>query len=191
MQIILASTSPYRKMLLERFPVAFDTAAPETDESPLPGETPEQLVRRLALAKCRSVSKRFPDALVIGSDQVAECGGRIAGKPGTAERAREQLHSFSGRTVNFLSAYAIELRSAGFSREGMVPTAVVFRQLTADEIDRYVEQDKPLDCAGSFRSEAAGTALLERMSSNDPSAIMGLPLIAIADCLRAAGLPLP
>lgn len=191
MQIILASTSPYRKLLLERFPVTFDTVAPETDERPLPGETPELLVRRLALAKCRSVSKRFPDALVIGSDQVAECGGRIAGKPGTAERARQQLLSFSGRTVNFLSAYAIERRASGFLREGMVPTAVVFRDLSTDEIVRYLEQDTPLDCAGSFRSEAAGTALLERMSSDDPSAIMGLPLIEIAECLRTAGVPVP
>jgi len=191
MQIILASTSPYRKMLLERFPIAFETAAPETDEAPFDEETPLQLVRRLSRAKCRAVSERFPDALVIGSDQVAECDGRIAGKPGTPERARDQLLSFSGRTVNFLSAYAIERRSSGFLREGMVPTAVVFRRLSSKEIERYVAQDNPLDCAGGFRSEATGTALLERMSSNDPSAIMGLPLIEIAECLRAAGVAVP
>ena len=191
MKIILASTSPYRKMLLERFGFAFDTIAPETDETPLPGESPEQLVRRLSFGKAAAVSDRFPGALVIGSDQVAECDGRIAGKPGGTERAVEQLLSFSGRTVRFMSAFCVLRAEPEFRQEGVSVTEVCFRGLDEAEIRRYIERDKPFDCAGSFRSEAGGSTLLSYMKSDDPTSIMGLPLIRIAECLRAAGLSLP
>ena len=190
-KIILASTSRYRKMLLERFPIAFETASPETDETAFPGESPRDLVRRLALAKARAVSVTRPDAVVIGSDQVANCGGRIVGKPGSAARAREQLTLFSGRTVTFMTAFAVVRERDGFVFERTVDTEVVFRTLSKEEILRYVELDDPVDCAGGFKSEATGTALLERMRSDDPSAIIGLPLIALAEGLRRAGVDLP
>ena len=178
-------------MLLERFPITFETRSPETDETPLPAESPEHLVRRLAREKAESVAARFPDALVIGSDQVAECSGGIAGKPGTMERASEQLAAFSGKTVNFLSAFAIVCADDSFLFEATVNTEVVFRKLSSEEIARYLERDKPLDCAGSFRSESTGTTLLRRMSSDDPNAIMGLPLITLAEGLRQGGVYLP
>ena len=190
-KIILASTSRYRKMLLERFPIDFETASPETDESPVPGESPESLVRRLALTKARAISALHPDAIVIGSDQVADRGGRIVGKPGTAARARDQLASFSGRTVTFMTAFAVVCESENFVFERTVGTEVLFRKLSPGEIRRYVERDQPIDCAGGFKSEATGTTLLERMASDDPSAIMGLPLISLAEGLRRAGVALP
>ena len=177
--------------MLERMVPVFETRPPDTDETPLAGETPEALVQRLALEKARSVARRNPDALVIGSDQVAECGGRIAGKPGGLEKARQQLQAFSGKTVNFLSAFAIVRENTGFVFERTVTTEVAFRLLTDLEIDRYLERDQPFDCAGSFRSEANGPALLERMRSDDPTAIMGLPLIELARGLRQGGLLLP
>lgn len=177
--------------MLERFPLAFATMAPETDETALPGELPSVLVRRLALAKARAVSGANPGAVIIGSDQVAEYQGRIVGKPGNLEKAAEQLASFSGRTVNFLSAFALVSEQSGFLFERTVRTEVVFRQLQEDEIQRYLALDKPLDCAGSFRSEANGPTLLTRMSSPDPTAIMGLPMIELAQGLRMAGYVLP
>ncbi len=190
-KLILASTSPYRKMMLERFPLDFAAVAPETDETALSGELPSALVRRLALAKARTISRTNPDAVVIGSDQVAEYQDRIVGKPGSLARAAEQLTSFSGRTVNFLSAFALVCEENGFLFERTVVTEVVFRELEDDEIQRYLALDKPVDCAGSFRSEANGPALLTRMSSSDPTAIMGLPMIELAQGLRLAGYVLP
>ena len=178
-------------MLLERYPIKFETLSPDTDETAKQGELPRDLVRRLALEKARSVSQRFPDALVIGSDQLAECGDQVAGKPGDFQRARKQLSSFSGHTVNFLSAFAIVCETEGFLFEQTVNTEVVFRNLGQNEIDRYLLCDEPYDCAGSFRSEATGPSLLERMTSDDPTAIMGLPLIALAEGLRQAGVYLP
>ncbi len=178
-------------MMLERFPLDFETRSPDTDETPLPGESPRALVRRLALEKARSVSVRHPEALVIGSDQVAECAGQVAGKPGGPEAARRQLLGFSGRTVNFLSAFAIVRHAPAFQFERTVTTEVAFRQLEVSEIDRYLELDQPFDCAGSFRSEANGPALLKRMSSDDPTAIMGLPLVELAEGLRQGGVSLP
>lgn len=189
--IILASTSPYRKTLLERFHLAFETAAPEVDEAAQPGEAPQQMVRRLAREKAEAVAAGYPNALVIGSDQVAECNGAWVGKPGTARRAAIQLAGFSGRTVRFLSAFAIVCRERSFVYERTVPTEVTFRHLDPPEIERYVALDKPLDCAGSFRSEASGPTLLESMRSDDPTAIMGLPLIELAIGLREAGIRLP
>jgi septum formation protein len=178
-------------MMLERFPIDFETRSPDTDETPLEGESPQALVRRLALEKARSVSALHPEALVIGSDQVAECAGRIAGKPGGFAAARRQLLDFSGKPVNFLSAFAIVRGDPEFLFERTVTTEVVFRNLEAQEIDRYLEQDQPFDCAGSFRSEANGPALLDRMTSDDPTAIMGLPLIELARGLRQGGIFLP
>ena len=178
-------------MLLEKFNLPFETVSPKTDETPQPGEMPLDLVRRLALAKARAVSGKHPHAVVIGSDQVAACENRIVGKPGSVERAHEQLASFSGRTVLFLSAFAIVCEESGFLFERTVETVVIFRRLGSAEIDRYVSLDNPLDCAGSFRSEAAGTTLLKSMSSTDPTAIMGLPMIALAKGLRAAAYRLP
>ncbi|MEE4217506.1 MAG: nucleoside triphosphate pyrophosphatase [Xanthomonadales bacterium] len=190
-KLILASTSPYRKIMLERFPLEFGTVAPEADETARPGELPSALVRRLALAKARAVSRTNPAAVVIGSDQVAEHEGRIVGKPGSLENASRQLAAFSGRTVNFLSAFTLVCEDEKFLYERTVITEVVFRELKDDEIQRYLALDRPFDCAGSFRSEANGPALLTRMSSTDPTAIMGLPMIELAAGLRMAGYALP
>lgn len=189
--LVLASTSPYRKALLQRLGLPFDVSAPRTDETPLPAEGPEQLVARLAGAKAAAVARERPGAIVIGSDQVAVHGGRIIGKPGDPARAREQLASFSGQRVEFLTAVSVQCLRQGFRYDATVGTTAEFRDLTAGEIRRYVALDRPLDCAGGFRSEAAGSALLRRLSSDDPSAIIGLPLIAVAEGLRRAGLALP
>ncbi len=191
MKIILGSTSPYRRQLLERLPLAFDTAAPNADESALPGETPAALASRLSRAKADAVAAGFPSALVIGSDQVAECEGAAVGKPVTVENARRQLEQFSGRTVVYHSAFALRCINSGFEYEDTVLTEVRFRLLDAEAIARYVERDRPLDCAGSIRTEATGPALFDWMRSDDPSAIMGLPLIALCRGLRAAGFELP
>jgi septum formation protein len=189
--LILASTSPYRRQLLERLGVPFDVVAPEIDETAQPGEAPGALAARLADDKARAVARRFPGAVVIGSDQVPVHDGRIIGKPGTPDRARRQLASFSGRRVVFLSAFSLHRRADGFRHEGIVETEVVFRELTDEEIRRYVERDLPVDCAGAFRSEATGSALVRAMNSSDPTAIIGLPLIAVSEGLRKAGLSVP
>lgn len=189
--LILASSSPYRRSLLERFRLPFEVRVPDLDETPLPGETPMQLVARLAAAKAAMIAARQPEAVVIGSDQVAAHDGREAGKPGSIEQARRQLQGFSGATVDFLTAISVQCAQTGFRRDRTVSTEVAFRTLSADEIRRYVELDGPMDCAGAFRSEAAGSALLRYMRSDDPSAIIGLPLIALAEALREAGFDLP
>lgn len=189
--LILASTSPYRRQLLERLGVPFRVVAPGTDEAPLPGEEPEALVGRLARQKALAVSRQYRRAIVIGSDQVAVHRGRMLGKPGTAARAVAQLAAFSGGRVTFLSAIALQRLEDGFHFETTVGTEVHFRDLTDDEIQRYVERDNPLDCAGGFRSEATGSALLRALRSSDPTAIIGLPLIAVAEGLRRAGLRVP
>jgi septum formation protein len=190
-KLILASSSPYRKLLLERLQLPFEATAPAIDESPLPGESPSALVARLAARKAAVVAARNPAAVVIGSDQVAVHRARIVGKPGTTERAREQLAAFSGDSVEFLTAVSVQCRETGQRHDRTVITEVAFRTLTADEIRRYVRLDRPLDCAGAFRSEAAGGALLRYMRSDDPSAIVGLPLIAVAAALREAGFAVP
>jgi len=189
--VILASSSPYRRLLLQRLGLPFETASPGIDESARPGEAPEPLTARLAAEKARAIAERFPDAVVIGSDQVAAHGDRIIGKPGSAERARAQLATFSGQHIVFLTALSVQCLATGFRFDATVGTDVVFRELTADEISRYVERDQPLDCAGAFKSEEGGPALLRSMSSSDPTAIIGLPLIALAGALRAAGFPVP
>jgi 7-methyl-GTP pyrophosphatase len=191
MQLVLASTSRYRKDLLERFGLPFVTARPDTDESPLPGEHPAATAERLAVDKARAVAEDHPEALIIGSDQVAYLGEEQFGKPGTVDRAVEQLRRMSGQTVVFHTAVALLNSHTGrFSCEG-VPTRVRFRHLADDEIRRYVEREMPLDCAGSAKSEGLGISLLEALSGDDPTALVGLPLIALARMLRQEGVPLP
>jgi septum formation protein len=186
--LILASTSPYRRALLERLRLPFAAEAPGVEESATPGEAAGPLALRLALAKAASVARRHPGAVVIGSDQVAECRGRVLGKPHTAERAREQLAAASGATVVFHTAVAL-VHGDGVTEETHTDlTRVRFRRLLAAEIERYVALDAPLDCAGSFRSEGLGVALFEAVESEDPTALVGLPLIWVAAALRRAGL---
>lgn len=187
--LVLASGSPYRAALLDRFGLPFETCSSDFDETPRPGESPDALVRRLSLGKAQSVAPIRPEAIVIGADQVAVLGDQVLGKPGTRERAIEQLTRMSGREVHFLSGMA--LIGPGIQRVDIVPTVLEFRALGVHEIERYVDHDAPLDCAGAIRSEALGVALLERLSGDDPSALIGLPLIRLAEWLRDAGFQLP
>lgn len=191
MKLVLASTSAYRKMLLERLQLPFETARPDTDEAPLPGEHPAATAERLAAEKARAVAAAWPEALIIGSDQVAYLGSEVFGKPGTEERAIAQLQRMRGQTVVFHTALALlNTRSGHLQVEG-VPTRVRFRDLSDAEIRRYVAKERPLDCAGSAKSEGLGIALLEAMPGEDPTALIGLPLIALSRMLRAEGLELP
>lgn len=186
--LILASTSRYRRELLERLRLPFEVCAPDVDESPLPGEAPATLARRLALAKANAVAERFPDALVIGSDQVADLDGQSIGKPGTHERAQAQLRSMSGRDVVFQTALAIVCHSSGTILQDLAPVHVRFRELSDAEIDLYLHAEQPYDCAGSAKSEGLGISLLSAIESDDPTALIGLPLIRTAQMLRQAGL---
>jgi len=187
-RLILASTSPYRRELLERLRLPFEAMSPETDETPLPGETPAPLAERLALAKARALSARFPDAVVIGADQVADVDGVAIGKPGTHERAVAQLRAMSGRTIVFQTALAVVRESTGFAQVRRAPVSVRFRALSDDEIETYLRTEQPYDCAGSAKCETLGIALLEAIASDDPTALVGLPLIRTAQLLREAGL---
>ena len=191
MKLVLASTSAYRKMLLERLHLPFDTDRPETDETPLPGEAPAATAERLAAEKARAVAGRWPDALVIGSDQVAHLGDEVFGKPGTAARAIAQLQRMRGQTVVFHTALAVLNTRTGHLQVEGIPTQVRFRNLSDDEIRRYVAKEQPLDCAGSAKSEGLGITLLDAMPGEDPTALIGLPLIALSRMLRAEGLELP
>lgn len=191
MQLVLASTSAYRRMLLERLQLPFVTARPDVDETPLPAERPPDTANRLALAKAQAVAERFEDALIIGSDQVAHMGGEIFGKPGTEERAIAQLQRMNGRSVVFHTALALINTRSGKVHLDSVPTEVRFRTLSDAEIVRYVEREQPLDCAGAAKSEALGITLLDALSGDDPTALVGLPLIALSRMLRAEGLLLP
>lgn len=191
MKLILASTSKYRRELLSRLQIPFDAIAPGVDETPVPGESPAEAAARLGLAKARAVASLHPDALVIGSDQTATLDGReIIGKPGTHERARVQLAAASGRSMVFHTAMSVVRERDGFCFSRVVDTRVRFRELTADEIESYLLTEQPYDCAGSARSEALGISLLQSIDCVDPSALVGLPLIALCDALRAAGFPL-
>jgi septum formation protein len=187
-RLILASTSRYRRELLERLRLPFEAMAPETDETPLPGEAPAQLAERLALAKARALATRFPDAVVIGADQVADVDGHALGKPGTHARAVEQLRAMSGRTIVFQTALAVVREAIGFAQVRRAPVAVRFRALSDDEIETYLRTEQPYDCAGSAKCETLGIALLEAIDSDDPTALVGLPLIRTAQLLREAGL---
>jgi septum formation protein len=188
--LILGSTSAYRRELLQRLRIPFDVVAPDVDETPQAGERPPELARRLALAKARAVAQRHPSALVIGSDQVADLGGEPIGKPGTHERAVEQLRRMRGRTVIFQTALAVVCLETGFEQLDLAPIRVRFRELSELEIETYLRAETPYDCAGSAKSEGLGIALLESIDSDDPTALVGLPLIRTARMLRAAGLPL-
>ena len=187
-RLILASTSRYRRELLQRLRLPFEVLAPGVDETPQAGETPAALAMRLALSKANAVAAGADDAIVIGSDQVAELDGRAIGKPGSHERAFEQLKRMSGRRVVFHTAVAVVRRDRGFERALLAPVAVVFRHLSSDEIERYLRLDAPYDCAGSAKSEALGVALLDSIDSDDPTALIGLPLIRTCALLREAGL---
>jgi septum formation protein len=189
--LVLGSTSRYRRELLARLGLPFETAAPGVDETPQPGEAPRALALRLALAKAREVSGRFPQALVIGSDQVADLAGQSLGKPGTHERASAQLRQMRGRVVIFHTAVAVVCRASGFEQVDLAPVEVRFRALSDDEIERYLRAEQPYDCAGSAKSEGLGISLLDAIASDDPTALIGLPLIRTCRMLRAAGCALP
>jgi len=190
-QLILASTSPWRRELLARLGVDFEVVAPEVPEEHLAGESPTDRALRLATAKAQAVSTRYPQALVLGSDQVAACGGEVLDKPGDARRCREQLQRLSGHTTHFYTAGVLLGARAALHLAHVDTTTVVFRELSAGEIDRYVAREQPFDCAGGFRVEALGIALFDCIESQDPTALIGLPLIWLAGALRAAGLQLP
>ena len=189
-RLILASTSRYRREMLSRFGLPFDAVAPGVDETPLDGEAPLDLVQRLAAAKAAAVARAYPDACVIGSDQLAEFDGRVLGKPGTPERATEQLRVMSGREVTFLTALCV-MRGEHEVGVAVDRTVVRFRTLSQAEVERYVEAEQPLDCAGSFKSEGRGITLFDAIETVDPTALIGLPLIATARLLRDAGFVLP
>ena len=190
-RLILASTSIYRRQLLDRFALPYEVVAPKVDESPRAGEAPAALAERLARAKADAVAALHPDAWVIGSDQVAECDGVAIGKPGGHARAVEQLRAASGRVLRFHTAICLRHRASDAAHAHRDVTEVAFRTLDEATIERYLLAEKPYDCAGSFKSEGLGIALFAAIRSEDPTALIGLPLIALARMLRAAGFDLP
>ena len=188
--VVLGSTSVYRRELMARLRIPFEVAAPDVDETPQPGETPQALAGRLALAKARAVAARYPRAVVIGSDQVADLGGEPLGKPGTHARAVQQLQRMRGRTVVFQTAVAVVCLDSGFEQVEIAPVRVQFRDLGDDEIEAYLRAETPYDCAGSAKSEGLGITLLASIDNDDPTALVGLPLIRTCRMLRAAGVRL-
>ncbi|MEJ2573230.1 MAG: Maf family nucleotide pyrophosphatase [Gammaproteobacteria bacterium] len=187
MNLILASTSAYRKELLSRLGLPFRTAAPDVDESPRGDETPEQLVLRLAEAKARAVAAQHPDALIIGSDQVAAVEGQVLGKPGDHERALAQLRLASGKCLQFLTGVCLLNALTGRAQVEIVPFSVVFRKLSDRKIENYLRRERPYHCAGAFKSEALGITLCERLEGEDPTALIGLPLIRLTYMLEQEG----
>ena len=187
-RLVLASTSRYRRELLLRLRLTFEVVAPQVDESPLAGERPAALAARLALAKAQAVAAEHVDAVVIGSDQVCEVDGHALGKPLTHERAVQQLTLLSGRTAVFHTALAVVHAARGFVRCDAAPVRVRFRALQPDEIEHYLRIEQPYDCAGSAKCETLGIALLDAIESDDPTALVGLPLIRTARLLREAGI---
>ena len=188
--LVLGSTSRYRRELLERLRVPFEVAAPDVDETPLAGEAPLALAQRLALAKAQAVAAKFPQAVVIGSDQVADLHGEPLGKPGTHARATEQLRRMRGQVVIFQTALAVVCMETGFVQQDVAAVSVLFRNLSDAEIEAYLIAEEPYDCAGSAKSEGLGIALLERIDNDDPTALIGLPLIRTARMIGAAGVKL-
>lgn len=186
-RLILASTSPWRRALLEKLTIPFECAAPDVDETPMPGEAPRQLVLRLAQAKAQSLAARFPNHLIIGSDQICVLDGEITGKPLTEEKARQQLAKASGNIVTFYTGLALYNSASGHLQTEVEPFDVHFRHLSEAEIDDYVRKEHPLHCAGSFKSEGLGIALFERLEGRDPNTLIGLPLIALCQMLRREG----
>lgn len=190
-EIVLASTSSFRRELLGRLQLPFQAVAPDADETALPGEHPAATAERLSVAKAQAVAPRFPAALIIGSDQVAYCGDARFGKPGTRENAIAQLRSMSGKTVIFHTGLCLLNAATGRTHLRGIPTEVRFRELSDQEILRYQDKENALNCAGSARSEGLGISLLEYMRGDDPNALVGLPLIALCDMLRTEGVELP
>lgn len=188
--LILGSTSPYRRELLQRLRLPFEVVRPEVDETPHAGELPMALAQRLAMEKALAVARQHPQAVVIGSDQVADLDGEPLGKPGSHERAVAQLQRMSGHTVVFQTAVAVVCIESGFAEQALAQVKVQFRQLSDAAIETYLRAEAPYDCAGSAKSEGLGIALLERIDNQDPSALVGLPLIHTCRLLRAAGVPL-
>ncbi|MCF6225019.1 MAG: Maf family nucleotide pyrophosphatase [Xanthomonadales bacterium] len=191
MRIILASTSIYRKQLLQRLFNDFECLAPAVDETPFAQESVSTMVDRLALAKAGIIADQHPEAVVIGSDQSLLADGKILGKAGNADAAAAQLQLLSGREVVFETAVALVSRNRDISLQRRVPTLVRFRHLNHTEIQRYIERESPFDCAGSFKAEALGISLFEWIKADDPTALIGLPLIATAELLRSAGCQIP
>ena len=186
--LILGSTSRYRRELLERLRLPFEVRSPAVDETPQAGEAPAALALRLAVAKARAVAAQAPDAVVIGSDQVADLDGTPVGKPGDHDRAVAQLRLMRGKAVVFQTAVAVVCQRSGFEASALVPVTVRFRDLGDDEIEHYLRAEQPYDCAGSAKSEALGIALLSSIASDDPTALIGLPLIRTCELLRQAGI---
>lgn len=186
-ELVLASTSPYRRELLSRLKVPFAVTSPEVDETPLPGERPDATALRLAVAKAKAVAAGHPDALIIGSDQVAMLGDMQLGKPGSHDRALEQLRMMRGRTVVFHTALCLYNSRSGNTQAKVVPFEVQFRNYDDALIERYLAKEQPYNCAGSAKAEGLGIALIARMSGDDPNALIGLPLIALIDMLRNEG----
>ncbi|EPS1775538.1 TPA: septum formation inhibitor Maf [Klebsiella aerogenes] len=185
--LLLASTSPWRRMLLEKLTLPFECAAPEVDETPLPGESARQLVVRLAQAKAQALASRFPQHLIIGSDQVCVLDGEITGKPHTEENAHRQLRKASGTIVTFYTGLALYNSANGHLQTECEPFDVHFRHLSDQEIEAYIRKENPLQCAGSFKSEGLGITLFERLEGRDPNSLVGLPLIALCQMLRREG----
>ncbi len=189
--LVLASTSPTRRELLARLGLPFECHAPQVDETALPDETPAAMAQRLAHAKAAAVAPACPAHVIIGSDQVAVVGDRILGKPGDRTRAAEQLALAAGRVMLFQTAVCVLDSATGQAAMRLVPFEVALRPLSAADIDRYLDREQPFGCAGSLRSEGLGVTLCERMSGDDPTALLGLPMIALCELLRAQGVPLP
>ena len=188
--LVLGSTSRYRRELLSRLGLPFEVDSPDVDETPQAGEAPAALAQRLALAKARAVAQRHPQAVVIGSDQVADLRGEPLGKPGNHERAVVQLQRMSGQVVVFQTALAVVCLDSGFEASELAQVRVRFRSLSTDAIETYLRAEQPYDCAGSAKSEGLGIALLDAIDNDDPTALVGLPLIRTCQLLRRAGLPL-
>ena len=190
-RLALASSSPYRRMLLERLGIPFEYAAPDVDETPSSGETPEQLTLRLALEKARALAGRFTDHLIIGSDQVLLLDGQAVSKPGNHAAARDQLRRCSGRTVQFTTSLCLLNSRTGKHQLTSEPFQVSFRELDDESIERYLQREQPYDCAGSFKAEGMGISLFSALRGDDPNSLIGLPLIKLCEMLRQEGLQLP
>ena len=187
-QIVLASSSPFRRELLMRLGIPFTTDNPSIDETPLPAEKPEETALRLSRSKALAVAERYPDGLIIGSDQVAFFGTHVFGKPGTHSKAKEQLRAMSGQTVNFFTGLCVLNSQQGKIHLHGEPTLVTFRSLTEVQIENYLIKEKPYNCAGSAKSEGLGIAIIEKIQGNDPNALIGLPLIALCKLLAMEGI---
>ncbi len=191
MRLVLASTSPYRLAVLQKLPLEFVTDSPDIDENPQADESPQELVKRLSLAKAQAVAPRHPHSLIIGSDQVAVLGGQILGKPGTHENAVIQLRNASGHQVVFNTGLCLLNSDTGHAQVRCVPFTVQFRRLSDEQIERYLQHEKPYNCAGSFKSEGLGITLFEKLLGDDPNTLIGLPLIELVRMLENEGIILP